>query len=149
MMTREEIKTCPGLTSLPPPQFEALIALGQEKMVKSGKMFFREGEVLSLLYLLVAGSVAISRLWFKQHDTFVRSVVPGEFFGWSALQPPYRASANASAMVPCQVLSFARAKLEPFLQNDPDLMAMLPKGETAVPEHIQYFPVETLARIMA
>ncbi len=149
MLTREEIRTCPGLYSLPPPQFEALAAIAIDRFVESGELFFQEGQVLHALYLLVSGSVAISRLWLKNNHTFVRSVMPGEFFGWSALQPPYRSSANAKALVDCQALAFAQTKLAPILKNDPDLALMLAEGATAVPEHIRHFPVERLARIIA
>jgi hypothetical protein len=150
MIERVDVHTCTCLRTISPFQVDRLISLSEEMLVPPGHAFFEEGDLLSSLYLLLLGSVSLNRMWPAPVKTFVRSIGPGEFFGWSALKTPYRATAGTRAMTACQVLAFSRdslvfagLRLEGWWQK-------VGQGETAVSdEHIRHFPVAAWAQLVS
>ena len=142
MRERIDLQSCTCLQALTAAQLNWLMLLSDEVLVSPGQVFFEEGELLSSLYLLLTGSVALSRRWPVHVETFVRSLGPGELFGWSALKAPYWATAGAKALTPCQALSFSRERLASVLTKQDGWLTMKGQGETAVSdEHIRHFPV--------
>lgn len=144
-----DVRTCTCLQAMSSVQVARLMSLADEALVPTGYAFFEEGELLSSLYLLLAGSVSLNRIWPAPIKTFVRSVGPGELFGWSAFKAPYRAKAGARAMTSCQVLVFSRERLTSILPKQEGWLTMMGWGETAVfDEHIQHFPVTLWAQCL-
>lgn len=144
-----DVQACTCLQAMSSVRVDRLMSLADEALVPTGYAFFEEGELLSSLYLLLAGSVSLNRIWPAPIKTFVRSVGPGELFGWSALTAPYRAKAGARAMTSCQVLVFSRECLTSILPTQDGWLTMMGWGETAVTdEHIQHFPVTLWAQTL-
>jgi CRP-like cAMP-binding protein len=101
-----------------------ILALGRPVHLATGEALFRLGEPADRLFLVVRGRVALTlpmRLRGGEENVLVEERIPGETLGWSALVPPNRFTANASASVPSDLLALPQAALLDHLASRPEL----------------------------
>jgi CRP-like cAMP-binding protein len=116
---------------------EQLVDLSQaakEISVETGHQFLYQGERLTDFFLVLEGTVGITikvpdgdieQSLTRQitndlitRDVVVSNVGVGELFGWSALIPPNKSTADAKALTDCRVLEFDYQALEPIIADD-------------------------------
>lgn len=128
------IQRYPFFSGLSHAQMAALVSVAQESRVETGHYFFHEGEKLEKFYLVLYGHVSIvievptQDAWqtpsgelgrqLQTKATAVSDVGPGQVFAWSALLPPYRATAGAKAATACQIVSFNCLELLELFEED-------------------------------
>ena len=116
MVSLELIRRYPFFAGLSLKQIAILAQAANEESAEAGYCFFQEGEKLKFLYMNLVGRIAINiRLTdhsvkqkpsdlllgrFQMKDVMVTTVESREFYGWSALIPPYQSTASAIAMIP-------------------------------------------------
>ena len=134
MITPELIQQYPFFAGLDYNQITILAKAADEITVNTGHYFFKEGDVLKHFYMLSEGKVAIvigvtdhsvehkfsDQLTghIKMNDVTVSIVEGGDFFGWSALIPPYLATAGVKTMTPCRLIVFNCEELLKKFQED-------------------------------
>lgn len=79
---------------------------------------FAEGERGRKMYVICAGSVAVTR-GSGDLEVFLASLGAGEYFGESALFEDSKRTANVMASEPTELLSIDRASFEHFLKEQP------------------------------
>ncbi len=134
MISHELVRRYPFFSGLNHDQIAALAMAGEEIRADEGHCFFREGDKLRNLYLVVEGKIAIAIAvtdhGAKQNvaelivgnyiteDLDVSSVGPGQIFAWSAFIPPNVSTASARATTPCRVVAFDCEELMQIFQDD-------------------------------
>jgi CRP-like cAMP-binding protein len=102
------------LAGLPPPEAEALLALGERATLAAGTVLFALGAVAERMFLIERGRVNLTlpmQLFGREEDVMVEERLPGQTVGWSALIPPHRFTLKATAQVETEVMAFPRAAL--------------------------------------
>jgi CRP/FNR family cyclic AMP-dependent transcriptional regulator len=134
MVSPELIRRYPFFGGLTPKQTEVLARAGDERRVDAGQYFFHEGELVSRLWLVLEGAVAVvmelpnrekphsvaDQLTGKlrTRDVVISTVGPGHVFGWSALVPPYGATASTKSMTDVLVVEFDAESLRECFDED-------------------------------
>jgi signal transduction histidine kinase len=90
----------------------------------TGDIIFEEGEPGDCLYLVVEGSVRISKLGRGGHQETLNFINPGNFFGEMALIDGQPRSAQASAAAPTILGQVDAAAFERILENAPRTLHM-------------------------
>jgi signal transduction histidine kinase len=90
----------------------------------AGDIIFEEGEPGDCLYLVVEGSVRISKLGRGGHQETLNFINPGNFFGEMALIDGQPRSAQASAAAPTILGQVDAAAFERILENAPRTLHM-------------------------
>jgi CRP-like cAMP-binding protein len=127
MVSPELLRRYPFFAGLTHENIVTMANTAEELAVHAGHAFFRADEALCCLYLVLEGAVGVvielpdqtieqpvsGQLTGALHtrDVVMSTVGPGEVFGWSALVPPFTATAAAKALTPCRVISFSCADL--------------------------------------
>jgi CRP/FNR family cyclic AMP-dependent transcriptional regulator len=134
MISSELIRRYPFFAGLTREQIEVLARAAEERQTNAGDYFFHEGEMLPALWLVVEGAVAVvmelpnrevrqsvaDQLTGKlrTRDVIISTVGPGEIFGWSALVPPYGATASTRAMTDVHAIRFDAQSVREHLDDD-------------------------------
>ena len=114
MVSPELIRRFPFFAGLESSEIDDLAKLGEAFDAVEGKKLFQEGEDLECLFLVESGEVGIiieataqdfkhgvaAQLTgtVKMEDVVVSSAKDGDVFGWSALIPPYQATAGVKVL---------------------------------------------------
>lgn len=134
MVSPELIRRYRFFAGLTREQIEVLARAAEEQRVDAGQYFFHEGEMLSTLWLVLEGAVAVvmelpnhetpqtvaDQLTGKlrTRDVVISTVGPGCVFGWSALVPPYGATASTKTMTRVHVVKFDAESLREHFEVD-------------------------------
>lgn len=162
MVSPELIRRYPFFAGLGHDYLVSLAKLAEEEVVATGHKFFYEGDELPAFYLVVEGAVSIdfavpdrSQVQkvsgqltgdLQTKDLTVSTVGTGDVFGWSALIPPYHATAGATAITPCSVVSFNREQVLQLLEQDHHLgYLMVQKAAQVIRERLREIRIESLA----
>jgi CRP-like cAMP-binding protein len=165
MDSSELLRFHPTFVGLSKDQFKTLSQATKEFSVQPGYHFFLEGDELKYYYLLTEGAVSIvigvtdhnleqkySDLLngiLKTKDITVSTIEKGEFFGWSALIPPFIATAGAKAIKPCRVIAFDCNKLLDIFKQDGHLGYIITQSVAqVVRQRLQDLHVELLADLV-
>jgi CRP-like cAMP-binding protein len=89
----------------------------------TGATVVHEGAPVDSLGVVVDGRLAIRLNVPGRGVMTVLTVEPGDFIGWSALVPPYRATSTIVALEPTSVVIFEGSALRAALDADPVLAA--------------------------
>jgi CRP/FNR family cyclic AMP-dependent transcriptional regulator len=162
MISIELIRRYPFFAGLNHDQLVALAKVANEVAVETEHYFFHEGDELESIYLVLQGSAAVvievpdreveqklsgqltGKLQTK--DVVISAVGPGEVFAWSALVPPYRATAGVKATTPCRVITFDRKALLTAFEDDCRFgYLMMQKTAQVVRDRLQGLRIESLA----
>jgi len=165
MVSPELLRRYAFFSGLSHENIVTLAGLAEEETVEAGHVFFHEGERLDRLYLLVKGNVGViielpdagveqpisGQLTgaLKMRAVVVSTVGPGEVFGWSALVPPYAATAGAKALTPCHVVAFdGRALLDAFQADCRFGYLMMQKAAETIRNRLHDMHIQSLATLV-
>ena len=116
------------LAGLPDEARRRLASLATMTDVPLGATVIREGAVVDALGVVVEGRLAI-RLAVPGRDVVtVLTIEPGDWIGWSALVPPYRATSTIVALEPTTIVTFPGERLRTAMDDDPALAAAVLRG---------------------
>lgn len=121
MITPELISRYPFFSDLDLDDIITIANTAEGNTVESGEFVFREGDELRYFYIVIEGAIGIVRERSGKNsitETVISAVGPGHVFAWSALVPPYLATASAKALTPCWLITFDCQKLLQAFQND-------------------------------
>jgi len=123
MITPELISRYPFFSDLEIDDITELANSAEGVTIDTGEFIFREGEFLRNFYIVVEGAVGIvheesKNKKKKKTETVISAVGPGHVFAWSALVPPYKATASARSLTPCWLIAFDCKKLFKSFEAD-------------------------------
>lgn len=104
MTTQSELKILTVLRSmevlhgLEASHLKKLASIASEMQFSEGEIIYRPGDIGQAIYLIQEGQVTIEMEVAGYGQVMVYTVEPGQLFGWSALFPPRRKSAQARAV---------------------------------------------------
>ena len=166
MISPQLIQRYPFFVDFSLEQIDTLAKAAEDIYVEVGHFFFPEGEDLKKFYFVVEGKVSVvigvpdrtkeqkfvDQLYnnFAPKDLTVCSIGVGEMFGWSALIPPHKSTAGATAATDSRVLAFDCDKLRLGFEDDPQfayLMTM--KAAQTIRERLRCMQIESLAFVPA
>ncbi len=147
MVSPELLRRYPFFGGLDMHHIKLLAQIAQEASVDEGTYFFREGDELNIVYLLVEGEVDIlMEIPEKQMATVTSKIPAGEVFGWSGLLPPYEATAAARAQRPCHVVVFDAQALRAKFEEDRELaFFLIQQTALVIRERLNALRIESLA----
>lgn len=166
MISSELIRRYPFFEGLNHDQIEALTTAAQEITAKPGHYFFREGDTLRQLFLVIDGRVdilvsitdrskeqAISEQLmgnFVGKDVAVSTIGVGQIFAWSALIPPRESTASARARTPCKMVAFDCDELARLFEEDRQFgYLMLQKVAVVIRQRLRDMRIQSLAFVPA
>jgi CRP-like cAMP-binding protein len=134
MVSPELLRRYPFFAGMSHDNIVIMANAAEEQVVEAGHIFFHSDQPMSHLYLVLDGEVGIVMDLPDQaveqpvsgqltgalltRDVVLSTVGPGEVFGWSALVPPFTASAAAKALAPSRALAFQCATLMSAFEED-------------------------------
>ena len=71
----------------------------------------------------------------REEDVLIEERLPGQTLGWSAIIPPHRSTATATALAETELLAVPRLPLLTFLDSRPQLAYHLTRNVGAVIGH--------------
>jgi len=147
MISPEVLRRYPYFAGLSADQMVTVANTAEEISAPAGHVFFHEGDVLNHLYIVLEGEVAILIELPTQNKQAVTSTVgPGEVFAWSALVPPYQATAGVKALSVSRVLSFDCRALRKAFEQDCQLgYNMMQMLAQVIRDRLRDLRIETLA----
>jgi CRP/FNR family transcriptional regulator, cyclic AMP receptor protein len=114
--------------NLPRTARSRLAGLAAITGVPLGATVVREGAPVDALGVVVEGRLAI-RLAVPGRDVVtVLTIEPGDWVGWSALVPPYRATSTIVALEPTSIVTFPGERLRAAMDDDPALAVAVLHG---------------------
>lgn len=162
MISPELIRRYSFFAGLGQENLVALAKVGNEVSVPAGEYLFHEGDNLDHFYLVLEGEIAITievpdqaveqavsgQLTGKiqTKDIVISTVGPGQVFAWSALVPPYAATASGRAVHASDLVAFDCTKLREVFTSNPNFgFLMMQKAAQVTRERLRDMRIETLA----
>lgn len=108
----EKIVLFKGLTS---DQISQLVKVAKSENFKAGEIVFKEGEKGDRLFIILSGSVRISKEIPGSGEEALAVLKPGDFFGEMSLIDDVERSADAIANEPSTLLSIDRNSFDSIL----------------------------------
>ncbi|MBI3976729.1 MAG: cyclic nucleotide-binding domain-containing protein [Chloroflexi bacterium] len=127
MSNGDQLRTMPLFGELTEEQLAAVLGVGRRQHVPAGAVILREGDRTDSLYILVGGSVEVTkRLGLATVDranepkekTLVHLTAP-QCFGEMGLLEKAERSATITAERECELLEITRADFERLVDADP------------------------------
>jgi len=134
MISPEIIRRYPFSAGLSHDEIVILAQTAEELSVDTGHVFFHEGDELCCVHLIVEGAVAIvtetpapsaagdvaGQLTgeMDMEELVISTLGTGDVFSWSAVVPPYLATAGAKAIMPSRIVAFDAKKLLKAFESD-------------------------------
>ena len=115
---RDILKAVPFFQDLTGEEMDRVLAVGRVVPYAKDMLLFKESDPGEALYIVLEGSVRISKLVPGLGEQIIAFVEQGSFFGEMALFDEYPRSATAMAQEDCKVLFFDRTAFLQLLQND-------------------------------
>jgi len=115
----------PLLATLPDSDVEELAAALVPGVVQRGDVLFSEGEEGDTVYLVLEGSVKLSRVSADGRETLVAVLTAGQLFGELSLFDPGPRTATATAVTQLETVRLPHDRLMPWLTGKPELTAEL------------------------
>ena len=103
----------------------ALAGLAELLEFAPGSEILRETRLTPFLGLIDTGRVALRVQVPGRGPHTVVTLEPGDLVGWSAVVPPYRATADAVALAPTRIQAFEAEALRGLLAADPAIAGQL------------------------
>jgi CRP-like cAMP-binding protein len=114
-----------ALRDLAPANRAKLAQIASALAFTTGEVVLRDAAPTPFLGLVETGRIGLRLAVPERGNQTVVTIEPGELIGWSALVPPYRATAEAVALEPTTVEAFDAERLRALLTADPELAAEL------------------------
>lgn len=90
-----------------------------------GEIVMRDGAATPFLGVVEVGRVGLRVHVPERGPQTIVTIERGELLGWSAVVPPYRATAEAVALEPTRILAFEADALRALIEEDRDLAGEL------------------------
>jgi CRP-like cAMP-binding protein len=116
------------LAGIPEPARRRLASIGGLTSVPRGATVIREGAAVDDLGVVVEGRLAVRLAVPGRGVVTVLTIEPGDWVGWSALVPPYRATSTIVALESTSIVTFPGWRLRAAMEDDPALAAALFRG---------------------
>jgi CRP-like cAMP-binding protein len=147
MVSPEVLRRYPYFAGVDADGLVFLARSAQEATAETGEYFFREGDTLDKMYIVVEGEVAIvATLPGKNREIVVSTIGVGEVFAWSGLVPPYQATSSAKATTRCRVIAFDCPQLRARFDADAGLgYTMMLRLSQVMRDRIRDMRMETIA----
>ncbi len=114
-----------ALGPLSPGVRQRLTALGGRAEFAAGEIVLHDGAPTPFLGLVEVGRIGLRLSVPERGNQTVVTIEAGELVGWSAVVPPYRATAEAVALEPTMLETFDAVALRTALAADQELAAEL------------------------
>jgi CRP/FNR family cyclic AMP-dependent transcriptional regulator len=115
------LRRCALFESLSAEQVEKVAEIATERQVAEGQPIFREGSTGDEMYVIVAGTVRISKEIPGAGEEALTLLGPGSYFGEMAAIDDAPRSADAVAHTACGLLAIRREDLDRLMFLDKDL----------------------------
>ncbi|NCC34257.1 MAG: Crp/Fnr family transcriptional regulator [Chloroflexia bacterium] len=132
MVSPELLRRYPFFARMSLEHLTALADLSEERTFAQGDSFFHEGQVLTHLYLVLQGQVALTlklpvqgnravgpALSAQQREVVLATVSAGELCAWSAVVPPYESTTNGYALTDGRMIELDCVALRTIFDRDP------------------------------
>ena len=93
-----------------------LASMAREYETPARARLLREGDETKELSILVDGRIALTEHVAGRGSVTLMSAEPGDVFGWSALIPPYKATATVVSLEPFKVIAIEAEALRAELK---------------------------------
>jgi CRP/FNR family transcriptional regulator, cyclic AMP receptor protein len=93
-------------------------AMAREYEAPARTRLLREGDSTDELSILVDGRIALTEHVAGRGSVTLMSAEPGDVFGWTAIIPPYRATATVVSLEPVKVIAIEAEALRAELKAD-------------------------------
>ena len=107
------------LRGLDPHHLHKLAGLALEARFERGHVVFHQGDLTGFFYLIVSGSVELESVGIAG-EKYVRTLHPGEAFGWSSILDGERKHSHARAVSDVVALAFDGNELRKACDEDPE-----------------------------
>ena len=97
---------------------EQLGSLAREYESPARTRLLREGDETKELSILVDGRIALTEHVAGRGSVTLMSAEPGDVFGWTAIIPPFRATATVVSLEPVKVIAVEAEALRAELKAD-------------------------------
>lgn len=114
-----------ALRDLSPANRAKLAEIASARVFVTGEVVLRDAAPTPFLGLVETGRIGLRLAVPERGNQTVVTIEPGELVGWSALVPPYRATAEAVALEPTTIETFDAERLRTLLNGDRELAAEL------------------------
>jgi len=147
MVSPELIRRFPFFSGLTMDHLVILAMTAEEVAVPKDHYFIQEGDEVKHLYIILEGEVVIvTTLPQKDREIIVNTLGTGDLFGWSALVPPYAATAGVKAMTTSRVIAFDAEQLHQKFEEDCKFgYLMMLKTAQVIRDRLNALRIETLA----
>ena len=105
-------------SDLSEPSLERLGTMAREYESPARTRLLREGDDTNELSILVDGRIALTEHVAGRGSITLMSAEPGDVFGWTAIIPPYRATATVVSLEPVKVIAVEAEALRAELKAD-------------------------------
>lgn len=113
------------LEALDEPARAALHGTAKILEFAPGEEILRENRATPFLGLVEAGRIAVRVPVPGRGPHTLVTLEPGDLLGWSAIVPPYRASADAVAQASTRIRAFEASAVRDLLATDPAIAAQV------------------------
>jgi len=128
MTKLEVLKRCPFVRELNDEQLKILADMCYLEVFETGECLTRQGRTQEKIYLIEDGLVGIYLELGPMNQRQLQSASNFEVVGWSAMLPPYRASATCKAIETSKVLAFNGKELVSLCERHPDIGCKVHRG---------------------
>jgi len=115
------LKKCPFVRDLNDEQLSEIAAISHSEVFEVGADLSKEGKTQEKLYLIEDGLVGIYLELGPMNRRQLQAASNFEVVGWSALLPPYRASATVKAIETTKVLAVNGKELLSLCDKYPEI----------------------------
>jgi len=117
------------LSVLDAEQIDCLARSGQLHELPAGALIVREGDPGDSLYIVLTGTLEVSRMEANGQPRVVGRLLPGEVFGEMSLLTGAPRSATVAAASPVTLVEIRKADFDPILRSQPALLGKLSEVE--------------------
>ena len=105
-------------SDLPDASLQRLGSMAREYEAPARTRLLREGDETNELSILVDGRIALTEHVAGRGSVTLMSAEPGDVFGWTAIIPPFRATATVVSLEPVKVIAVEADALRAELKDD-------------------------------
>ena len=105
-------------SDLSEPSLQQLSSMAREYESPARTRLLREGDDTKELSILVDGRIALTEHVAGRGSVTLMSAEPGDVFGWTAIIPPFRATATVVSLEPVKVIAVEAEALRAELKAD-------------------------------
>lgn len=109
--------------TLPDREMRRLARKLRPRHVARGEEIVKQGEVADGMHIIVSGRCEVRETWAPHHSVTVAVLVPGDFFGLSAMKGGTPQAASIMSIEPCELLALLTEDIDGVLSEDSPVRA--------------------------